>query len=187
MMVMLSALALSPSGRVLSIDSWITRQGQVNLLEDRSEFAGWPLKLIGWFFVLMYLSAVKEKLSSSGLDWPNGFTLQFALARDGLRHGSSLGVWLSQFHLPVMAMQFMVLAFQASFAIAMIFPKARWIYVPAGLMLHIGIYVLMRAPFFQWIALYAVFVPWTLGLKWLLARRTRRRGIGESGRSAQAG
>ena len=187
MMIMLSALALSPSGRVLSIDSLITRRGRVNLLEDKSEFAGWPLKLIGWFFVLMYLSAVREKLSTGGLDWPNGFTLQFTLARDGLRHGSALGVWLSHFHLPVMAMQFAVLAFQASFAIVMIFPKARWLYVPVGLMLHIGIFVLMRAPFYQWIALYAVFVPWTLGLKWLLARRTRPRDIGERGQSAQVG
>lgn len=181
MMIMLAALALSPSGRVLSVDSMLTRRWRVNILEDKSEFAGWPLKLIGWFFVLMYLSAVTEKLSSSGLDWVNGFTLQFDLARDGLRHGSALAVWLSQFHMPVMAMQFMVLAFQASFAIAMIFPKARWVYVPVGLMLHIGIYLTLRAPFFQWIALYAVFVPWTLGLKWLLEQpnaTTRHRRAG---------
>jgi hypothetical protein len=173
MMIALGALAISPSGRVLSIDSMIARRPDASLLEDKSEFAGWPIKLIGWFFVLMYLSAVRGKLSHGGLDWANGFTLQYALARDGLRWDSPLALWLSQFHLPVMALQFAVLAFQGTFAVAMIFPKSRWFYVPAGLMFHIGIYLTLRAPFVQWIALYVVFVPWTAALKCLLARPAR--------------
>jgi hypothetical protein len=173
MMIALGALAISPSGRMLSIDSMIARRRGASLLEDKSEFAGWPIKLIGWFFVLMYLSAVRSKLSHAGLDWANGFTLQYALARDGLRWGNPLGLWLSQFHLPVMALQFVVLAFQSTFAVAMIFPKSRWFYVPVGLMFHIGIYLTLKAPFYQWIALYVVFVPWTAALKWLLARSAR--------------
>jgi len=173
MMIALGALAISPSGRVLSIDSMIARRRGASLLEDKSEFAGWPIKLIGWFFVLMYLSAVRSKLSLAGLDWANGFTLQYALARDGLRWDNPLGLWLSQFHLPVMALQFAVLAFQATFAVAMIFPKSRWFYVPVGLLFHIGIHLTLKASFFQWIALYVVFVPWTAALKWMLARSAR--------------
>ena len=174
MMIALGALAMSPSGRVLSIDWLIARRRDAGLLEGKSEFAGWPIKLIGWFFVLMYLSAVRSKLAHGPLEWANGFTLQYYLAVDGLRWGNPLGLWLSQFHLPVMALQFGVLAFQATFAVAMIFPKSRWFYVPAGLMMHIGIYLALRAPFFQWIALYVVFVPWTAALTWWLARRAPR-------------
>jgi hypothetical protein len=89
MMIALSALAISPSGRVLSVDAWFGRwragRGAGDWPDQTSEFAGWPLKLIQWFFVLMYASAVWSKLSHSGLDWANGFTLQWVLARDGLR------------------------------------------------------------------------------------------------------
>lgn len=163
MMVALSALALSPAGKVLSVDAWLRRRSQprdVPIYEVRSEFAGWPIKLLQWFFVLMYISAVWSKLSASGLDWANGYTLQFYLAQDGLRWGSSLGLWLSQFRTFILLSQVGVLLFQATFSLAVIFPKLRWIYVPAGLALHIGIFLTLRAAFFTWIALYAVFIPW---------------------------
>jgi hypothetical protein len=164
MMIALSVLAISPSGRVLSLDAWLrrrTRGDAASMLDVQSEFAGWPLKLIQWFFVLMYLSAVWSKLSASGFEWANGYTLQFYLARDGFRWGSDFGVWMSQFHLLVLLSQIGVLLFQATFSLAVIFPKLRWIYVPAGLALHVMIFVTLRAPFFQWIALYAVFIPWS--------------------------
>jgi hypothetical protein len=164
MMIALSVLALSPSGRVLSVDAWLrrrTRDDGASSLDVRSEFAGWPIKLIQWFFVLMYLSAVTSKLWASGLDWANGYTLQFYLARDALRWESDFGVWMSQFHLLVLLSQVGTLLFQATFSLAVIFPKLRWIYVPAGLALHVMIFLTLRAPFFQWIALYAVFIPWS--------------------------
>jgi uncharacterized membrane protein YphA (DoxX/SURF4 family) len=165
MMVALAVLALSPSGRVLSVDAWLARRrtgnGEGHLLDQTSDFAGWPIKLIQWFFVLMYASAVWSKLSASGFDWANGFTLQYVLARDGLRWNSPLAYWLSHYHLVVLLGQYGVLLFQGTFALAVIFPKLRWIYVPAGLCLHISIYLTLTAPFFQWMVLYAVFIPWT--------------------------
>ena len=173
MMIALAVLAISPSGRMLSLDAWLRRRRtgeDVTPLEQTSSFAGWPLKLIQWFFVLMYASAVWSKLSASGLDWANGYTLQYFLARDGLRWDSPLAVWLSQHHILILLSQYGVLLFQATFALAVIFPKLRWIYVPAGLCLHIGIYLTLTAPFFQWIALYAVFIPWSEALQRLRAR-----------------
>jgi hypothetical protein len=162
MMIALSVLAISPSGRVLSLDAWLRRRSRsMPAVDVQSEFAGWAIKLLQWFFVLMYMSAVWSKLSASGLDWPNGYTLQFYLARDGLRWDSFLGVWLSQFHTLILLGQIGVLLFQATFALAVIFPKLRWIYVPAGLGLHVMIYLTLNAPFFSWIALYVVFIPWS--------------------------
>jgi hypothetical protein len=173
MMVALGVLAISPSGRVLSVDAWLRRRRSgedPDPLEQTSTFAGWPLKLIQWFFVLMYASAVWSKLSASGLDWANGYTLQYYLARDGLRWDSPLGYWLSHHHLLVLLGQWGVLLFQATFALAVIFPKLRWIYVPVGLCLHTVIFLTLTAPFFQWIALYAVFMPWTEALQRLRVR-----------------
>jgi uncharacterized membrane protein YphA (DoxX/SURF4 family) len=174
MMVALSMLAISPSGRVLSVDAWLRRrrkgEDDAGPLEQTSAFAGWPIKLLVWFFVLMYASAEWSKLTNGGLDWANGFTLQYYLARDGLRWDSPLAYWLSQHHILILLAQYGVLLFQATFALAVIFPRLRWLYVPAGLCLHIGIYLTLKAPFFQWIALYAVFIPWTEALRLLRAR-----------------
>jgi hypothetical protein len=172
MMIALSVLALSPSGRALSVDAWLSRRRAKNDegALRKNEFAGWSIKLIQWFFVLMYASAVWSKLSESGLDWANGFTLQFQLARDGLRFNSPFAYWLSQHHLLILFAQYEVLLFQATFALPVIFPKLRWIYVPAGLFLHIFIYITLTAPFFQWIALYAVFIPWSDALRLARAR-----------------
>lgn len=164
MMVALGLLALGPSGRVLSLDAWLRRRRQpkraVDPLEAASPFARWPLLVLQWFFVLMYLSAVFMKMSASGHDWMNGFTLQYYLLQDGLRWDSPLALWLAQYHELIVLAQYFVIGFQATFALAVIFPKLRWLYVPAGLALHGGIYLTLTAPFFQWIILYAVFIPW---------------------------
>ena len=181
MMVALGALALSPSGHALSVDAWFRRRRARRNGEwptQSSDFAGWPIKLIQWFFVLMYISAVWSKLSASGLDWANGFTLQYYLARDGLRWDSLLGYWMSHYHTLILMAQYGVLLFQGSFALAVVFPKLRWIYVPVGLLLHIGIYLTLKAPFFQWIALYVVFIPWAEALQLVRTRLgTPSRGL----------
>jgi hypothetical protein len=179
MIVALSVLALSPCGRVLSVDSWLRRHanasfGQPSTLSEvlsaESPFARWPILVIQWFFALMYLSAVYSKIGNSGMEWMNGYTLQYYLAVDGMRWDSPLAVWLSQFHLLTMLMQWVVIAFQATFWLAVIYPRLRWIYVPLGLSLHVGILLTLRADFYEWIGLYVVFVPWTYFLKARWAR-----------------
>ena len=165
------AMALSPSGRVLSIDSLIRNRGKaVDPLSVRSSFAGWPLKLVRWLFVFFYLSAVYSKLTHAGLDWANGYTLQWYLARAGSADGYSLGVWLAHHHVLVRLGQIGVLLFQASFVVCVIFPRARWVYVPAGLFLHTLIYFTLGAPFFSSISLSTVFVPWSAAVARLRAR-----------------
>lgn len=172
MIIALFAMALSPAGRVLSVDSWIRNRGKpVDPLSVLSPFAGWPLKLVQWLFPLFYLSAVYSKLTHSGLDWANGYTLQWYLARDGIAGGHALGMWLSQYHTLVMLGQIGVLLFQSTFFLCVIFPKLRWIYVPAGLFLHTTIYFTLGAPFFSWIGLYSVFIPWSAAVSRLRQRK----------------
>ena len=184
-MIALSVLAVSPSGRVLSIDALLRRGRRAwqDLLTAESEFAGWPIRLLQWFFVLMYLSAVWSKLWQ-GLDWPNGFTLQYYLIHDGLRWDSPFALWLSQFHTLIWLGQLMVIAFQATFALAVIFPILRWLYVPAGLMLHTFIFLSLKAPFFSWMALYSVFIPWRDALRLVMSKAEQRTAV--SGERAQA-
>ncbi|MGH8604132.1 MAG: hypothetical protein ACREXR_15570 [Gammaproteobacteria bacterium] len=163
MMVTLLALALSPAGRTLSVDLLIHRflgSKKRGVLAEESPYAGWPIRLVQWFFVLMYLSALSHKMYSSGLEWMNGTTLQYYLVQDGLRNAMPLGLWLSEHHTLVKMLQWMVVSFQLTFVLAVIFPMLRWIYVPMGVSMHFGILFALNAPFVQWIVLYVVFIPW---------------------------
>ena len=175
MMFALLALAISPCGRVLSVDAWLRRMWGAaetgDLLDKKGAFAGWAIKFIQWFYVLMYFSADFAKTVYGGANWANGFTLQYYMAADGLRLENPLAVWLSQWHYFLMSSQYLVLFFQATFVLAVIFPKTRWFYVPLGLFFHSSNWLVLGAPFPQWIVLYVVFIPWAAAFKMLQARR----------------
>ena len=177
MMIALSVLALSPSGQVLSVDAWRRRHlnsptsQKSNLSEVlyvENTFARWPMLLIQWFFVLMYISAFISKMAESGTEWMNGYTLQYILIADGMRWDNPLALWASQYHLFLKLLQWVIVIFQATFWVAVIWPLARWIYIPLGLSFHIGILLTLGADFYPWIALYVVFIPWAHFFKGLL-------------------
>lgn len=168
MIIALIILALSPCGQVLSIDDLSKRIRfnlnqrhfqAFNIINENSKFAHWPLLLIQWIFALVYLSAGLAKLTNDGLAWFNGYTLQYYLLLDGLRWGSDFGVWLAQNHTMAVLSSLMAVWFEMTFFLVLIFPQLVWIYIPLGVSFHIGIYLAQRAPFFQFIALYAVFIP----------------------------
>jgi predicted DCC family thiol-disulfide oxidoreductase YuxK/uncharacterized membrane protein YidH (DUF202 family) len=176
-LIALFLLALSPAGKSLSLDD-LKRRVRKNLdlkrfshhqmLLQSSSLAIWPLLVIQWLFALVYLSAAANKLTPGGtpsFDWLNGYTLQYYLARDGFTWGSSMGVWLSNFHGLAVFLSWLSILFEATFFLVLIFPRLIWFYIPCGALFHIGIYICQRAPFFQYIALYAVFIPWTVVIK----------------------
>ncbi len=174
MLFCLFALSLSPAGRIWSVDwlIWYRKrdEGQ-DLLTLQGETAGWVIRFIQWFFVLMYISAVYQKLNTSGLGWANGYTLQYYLIQDSLDRNTLLGLWLAEQHLLVRVLQYLTLLFQSTLWLAVIFPKLRWIYVPVGLAFHVGILLTLKAPFYELIILYIVFIPWAQAFAWARGRR----------------
>ncbi len=177
MMFALFALALGPSGRVASIDAWLRARKQtgnensVGLLEIEEPGAAWPILFIQWFFPLMYLSAVVSKLTRGGIEWANGISLQYFMILEAYKNDSDLALFVSQFHYFLKFAEYIVLAFQASFFLILFFPRLKWIYLPLGLIFHLIIYVTLRAPFPQWIAMYIVYIPWSLVILWLARKR----------------
>lgn len=171
LMIALVILALSPAGRVLSVDDWragpkeehknfwsyLTSAGK-----EKSVFARWPLVLIQVMVAIAYFDAGMSKVEESGLDWINGYTLQYYLAQDAMRWGSDLGLWLSQQHLLVQVMSCISLLFELTFFLVLLFPPLAFLYIPLGIGFHTGIYLTMKAPFFTFMALYAAFVPWSV-------------------------
>ena len=187
MLMTLAILAVSPADKALSVDDLIKRLKKnltqrsfqtFSLLRSRSVFARWPLLLIQWLFAFIYFSAAVHKLTLNfggrvSLDWLNGYTLQYYLIRDGRWWDSSLGVWLGHQHFLAVISSWFAVIFEATFGLTLFFPRLIWVYIPAGAMLHTVIYMAQRAPFFQYIAIYAVFIPWAAvikrvsnGLKW---------------------
>ena len=177
MMIALALLAVSPCNRRLSLDA-LMGAGHNRLVDPTpaesasSPYAAWPIVTIHCLFALMYLSAVISKFHVGGIQWANGFTLQYYLIQDGMRWGSPLALWLSQHHYLVLMAQIAVLLFQGTFWSTLIFRKLLVIYVPVGLMFHITIYLAMQAPFRQWIALYAIFIPWSRVFEMLRTMRS---------------
>lgn len=183
MLITLGLLAFSPAGESLSIDD-LERRLKVsrklekptanlqsrfsNIIRQRSRFAAWPLLLTQWMFSLIYLSAAFSKLKS-GLDWLNGYTLQYHLLRSGWQRGS-LAFWFSQNHLLALVFSWISVLWELTFFLVLIFPQLTWLYIPVGVAFHVGIYVTMDLNFSQYIALYSVFIPWTALIRMILKR-----------------
>ena len=174
MVIALAILSVSACGRAWSIDSVRSRIAATahgmrfvpsGETAQVSEAARWPLRLVQWLLVLIYLSAGLSKLAIGGLDWLNGYTLAYYLAEDGLRWDLDLGLKLAAHPKLLVAMSVVAITFELSFALAILFPRLTWAYVLLGTGLHVGIDVLQHARFFQFIALYAAFVePLRAGL-----------------------
>jgi len=177
------ALALSPCGRVLSVDNLVRRwrssgAGEpattVPLLDLSGPYAGWPILFIQWFFPLMYISAAVAKLAFSDytLHWANGYTLQYYMIQDYIRKDAVLGLVVAPFHWPIVLGQYVVLIYQLTYFLVVPFKKLRWIYLPLGLTFHLANFFILRAPFPQWIMfLLLAYIPWSTTFKMLAAAR----------------
>lgn len=164
--IFLMSLALSPSGDQFSIDAWLKgrREGAGSPPELTTTTAFWPLRLTQVLFALTYGSNGAAKLMYGGLRWMNGVTLQQAMLADGLRFERPLGVWLAQFHTLAIVLSVFTILFECSFFLTLFWPRAVPWYLMAGVALHTGIYLTMRADFFQHVILYVVFIDFE---KWL--------------------
>jgi hypothetical protein len=175
MIIALGVLSLAPSGKVWSVDALLRRRersgresgdASPSAGSDQSVFARWPLRLMQWLLALTYLSAGTAKLDNGGIAWVNGYTLAYYFAGDGLWQGSALATELAALPPRLWVVPSIgALAFELTFALAILVPRTAWLYVLAGTGMHLAIYAIQRAPFFQTIVLYAVFVE-SLRLYW---------------------
>ncbi|MSR46878.1 MAG: hypothetical protein EXS13_07430 [Planctomycetes bacterium] len=156
----LLALAAAPSGDALALDAWLARR-RGSPPAAASELARWPLELMQWLFALCYLSAAVCKLGASGWQWLNGYTLQGYLLQEGVFWGTSSSVWLARHHGLCVVLSWGALLVELLFPLVLWQRRLALLFVPAAAAIHLGIWVTMRAPFWLYLPLYAVFVPWS--------------------------
>jgi uncharacterized membrane protein YphA (DoxX/SURF4 family) len=154
-------LALSPSGRRLSIDALL--RGRAKGTTDR---AVWPLKLTRVLLAWTYFSNAAAKLLYSGLDWMNGYTLQQSMLYSSLQWERPLGFRLAQHHDLCVALSVATLAFELLFPLALFVPRSRPALLLTGAVFHLALYFTMNIGFFQNVILYAVFADFgDLGIR----------------------
>jgi uncharacterized membrane protein YphA (DoxX/SURF4 family) len=146
-------LAISPSGRHLSLDA--RRRG---LPDAPTDAAVWPLKLTQLLLAWSYFSNGFAKLFSSGVGWMNGYTLQENVLYASMQWDRPLGLWLAQQHELCVVLSIATIAFELVFPLAVFAPRARPLLLFSGVVFHVVTYLTMNVGFFQHIALYAVFV-----------------------------
>ena len=154
-------LALSPSGRCYSLDSWLGRRSQHPERwgpDARTDTATWALRLMQCLLGIAYFSAGSGKLLDGGLYWMNGETLQMIVLTDYVRFGMPAGLWLIQSFWMCVAGAVMTIVVETFFFVAVFVRRVRKYVLAAGVALHLGIYLTMAAPFFTWMVLYVVFV-----------------------------
>jgi hypothetical protein len=194
MIITLWLLALSPAGGVLSLDSYLASRNSSRrkTLQKKSIFAGWPILLVQNLFGLVYLDAALRKLYAGGVDWVNGYTLQYYIYSDASRRGSTFGLWLARQHTAACVLSWVAILWEGTFFLVLIFPRLVWVYLPLGIGLHAGMALTGVASFPQFMALYAAFIPllWKYGgrsvaVKWGLLRGRLATGMQVTDRAFQ--
>ena len=172
--IALVLLGLSPSGRCYSMDSWLRRRSRRARSwgpEARTDTATWALRLIQCLLGIAYFSAGSSKLLDGGLYWMNGETLQTIVLTDYVRFGKPAGLWLIRNFWICVAGAAMTVVVETFFFVAVFVKGIRKYMLAAGILLHMGIYLTMAAPFFTWMVLYVVFVDFEA-----LRHRAKRAG-----------
>ena len=169
--IALFALALGPSGARLSLDSMIARyrrarRGLDPLQAPKTDpFAMFPIRLIQWTLVIGYTAPGWSKLLIAGPKWMNGYTLMGIMME---HHGPLASFFASRLWLCILG-SVLVFFVQTTFAAVLIWPKARWFYLPGALFFHTMTWLTMdTGPYITlWLVLVA-FLP--LGRLPLIAR-----------------
>lgn len=174
----MTALLLSPCGKVLSVDELLARvkeskkrgEFQRNRPENlESEFALWPIRLVQVLIALIYFNAGFWKLKLAGPSWADGVTLQFHLIRHYFlgQYVSELGFVISQYPTILKTLSVLTLVWELGFPIILIVPKLAWIWLPMGLLFHIGTGFTMDTWFFHFWFLYVAFINFESFGSWI--------------------
>jgi hypothetical protein len=165
--------ALSPCDRAFAFDvlrwrRWPRAGQDVLRREERdnlSPYARWPFELLFIELALFYFHAGYSKLSTGGLGWADGYTLQYHL----VHRQQPLGLWLAPHLWLCRLLSILVLAFELGFPVAILARRLRAPFLIGGVVFHLANQLLLTIMFWPVLAVYALFVPW-LGI----AARLRR-------------
>ena len=161
LLLCLAALLLAPCADVWSIDAF--RRGRPVRANQMSEKYGWAVRTCMVIIAWAYFFAGLAKLRNSGPAWALTDNMRWILfaSSDSQSHPNLAAlfiagnVWLSR------VLAALTMAFELSFPLVLWREQAAWLFVPAALALHAGIWITMRLDYSAWMATVAiVFINW---------------------------
>ncbi|MFA9477660.1 HTTM domain-containing protein [Phycisphaerales bacterium AB-hyl4] len=178
--IALFVMAFSPCGAVLSVDAWRAARRRADGVpadlgaqqrRQMSSNALWPLLCIQCLLALAYLNAGVCKIYMGGLQWFDGYTMQMHLLQDAIRWDRPMGLWVAQQWWLALVISFFAVGFEVAFPLVLFWRRLVPWFLVMGLGMHIGIFALQAAPFWQFMVLYMAFLP--VERVWDWARRGR--------------
>jgi hypothetical protein len=153
--IFLMLLVFAPCGRHFSIDALIRgrRETGVDRSDGTVDTAVWPIRLIHVLLAITYFTTGLVKIVYGGLQWMNGYTLQYIMLADGLRRDLPLGIWLSQQYTLCLLLSIYTVFFELFFFVSVIAPRTASYFLVGGIFFHIGLYVFSGHEFFQHLTL----------------------------------
>lgn len=140
---------------------------------QRGEAFGWPLRTAMIVVALAYFFVGFQKLRFSGLEWATSDNLRWILYSSSDSQGDPNSIalfvadraWLA--HLLAAGTIFIELCFP----LALFVPRLRWLFVPAAVSLHAGIWLAMGLDYSaQALTVVIVFVNWPVVVDWMRRR-----------------
>jgi hypothetical protein len=160
------ALALSRAGDACSLDAWIAAASgrSRSAPPDDGEYR-WPIRFVWVAMALIFCAAGISKLRHSGLEWIASDNLALLLLRQQyhISDGEPLtrwGILVARHGGLARALALMSVSIETLFPLVLVSRVARYVLVPAGFAMLVGIRVLMGPTFEQFMMCYVFWVPW---------------------------
>jgi hypothetical protein len=138
---------------------------------------GWPVRLAMIVVGLAYLFVGLQKLLYSGLDWATTDNLRYVLwaSSDAQASPNWLALLVADHDWMAHLLAATTLVVEVGFILCLPFRRLRWIFVPAVVGLHVGIWLAMGLDYLpQAAAVIIVFVNWPTIIAFLAERAARR-------------
>lgn len=150
---------------------------------ERTESAGWALRMVQVFTVLTYTGSVLAKAVLNGWDlvrWGNSGTLVWAF----LRRPNPINVHVLDQTLLLRGSQWGAMALElAAPLVFLVREHRRWLVVLFFLGFHVSTFVLLGIHFLPTMVCWSAFLPWERYAGWLGRRRTARRVVTRPGQA----
>jgi hypothetical protein len=154
--LILLMLPFSECGRVWSLDRRISRWRGRAPAPLTGEEARWPIQFGRVAIALLMFGAGFNKMRRSGPAWITTDTLQTYL----LLKQAPLGLWMAQWPLLCHGLAGFSVATELFYPLALFSRRLARVWVPAGLAMFTGIYLLMDVSFFFLMFLNFFWLPW---------------------------
>jgi uncharacterized membrane protein YphA (DoxX/SURF4 family) len=166
--IVLAIMALSRCGDGWSVDRALSRarrgSGPAAKLSMRSGEYTWPVRAVWLMLALVFFAAGMSKLRNSGVDWILSDNLAIMMIQKNYYDSplTSWGLNLAQVGWLSRLLAAATVVFEVGYPLALFSTRARWIIVPAVLLIQMGIRVVMGPSFYPFMICNVFWVRWDL-------------------------